>query len=155
MESQRVRHDWATELKNVEGVSTWVAVLMSSGYYSTWKRHTRTYNELQVWLVQKRCRTPTKEPYKKWNRGSKLKILVAVVQLLSCVHSLWLHELQHARLPCPSPSPRACSNSCPLSRWCHPTVSSSVFPLLVNEHKFMFFEVSKIFKVFFQNNFLL
>ena len=42
--------------------------------------------------------------------------------------SLWPHGLQHARLPCPSPSPGACSNSCPLSRWCHPTSSSSVVP---------------------------
>ena len=40
--------------------------------------------------------------------------------------SLWPHGLQHARLHCPSPTPGACSNSCPLSRWCHPTVSSSV-----------------------------
>ena len=40
--------------------------------------------------------------------------------------SLRPHELQHARLPCPSVSPRACSDSCPLSRWCHPTISSSV-----------------------------
>ena len=38
------------------------------------------------------------------------------------------HELQHARPPCPSPTPRACSNSCPLSQWCHPTISSSVVP---------------------------
>ena len=43
-------------------------------------------------------------------------------------NSLWPHGLQHARLPCPSPSSRACSNSCPLSRWCHPTISSSVIP---------------------------
>ena len=42
--------------------------------------------------------------------------------------SLWPHGLQHARLPCPSPTPRACSNSCPLSQWCHPTISSSVVP---------------------------
>ena len=42
--------------------------------------------------------------------------------------SFWPHGLQHARLPCPSPTPRACSNSCPLSRWCHPTISSSVVP---------------------------
>ena len=41
---------------------------------------------------------------------------------------LWPHGLQHTRLPCPSPSPGACSNSCPLSRWCHPTISSSVAP---------------------------
>ena len=38
------------------------------------------------------------------------------------------HGLQHAGLPCPSPTPGACSNSCPSSRWCHPTVSSSVIP---------------------------
>ena len=36
--------------------------------------------------------------------------------------------VQHSRLPCPSPTPRACSNSCPSSRWCHPTISSSVVP---------------------------
>ena len=42
--------------------------------------------------------------------------------------SLWLHGLQHSRLPCPSLSPRVCSNSRPLSRWCHPTILSSVIP---------------------------
>ena len=40
--------------------------------------------------------------------------------------SLRPRGLQHARLPCPSPIPRACSNLCPLSQWCHPTISSSV-----------------------------
>ena len=43
--------------------------------------------------------------------------------------SLWLHELQHARPPCPSPNPRVYSNSYPLSRWCHPTISSSAVPI--------------------------
>ena len=42
--------------------------------------------------------------------------------------SLWLHELQQARPPCPSPTPRVYSNSCPLSRWCHPAISSSAVP---------------------------
>ena len=42
--------------------------------------------------------------------------------------SLWLNGLQHTRLPCPSPSPKVYSNSCPLSQWCHPTISSSVVP---------------------------
>ena len=42
--------------------------------------------------------------------------------------SLQPHGLQHASLPCPSPLPRVYSNSCPLSRWCHPTISSSVVP---------------------------
>ena len=43
-------------------------------------------------------------------------------------NSLWAHELQHARPPCPSPTPGVHSNSCPLSRWCHPAISSSVVP---------------------------
>ena len=38
------------------------------------------------------------------------------------------HGLQHSRPPCPSPTPGACSDSCPLRRWCHPTISSSVVP---------------------------
>ena len=43
-------------------------------------------------------------------------------------NSLQPHRLQHTRLPCPSPTPKAYSNSCPLSWWCHPTISSSVIP---------------------------
>ena len=42
--------------------------------------------------------------------------------------SLQLHGLQHTRLPCPSPTPKACSNSCPSSQWYHSTISSSVVP---------------------------
>ena len=43
-------------------------------------------------------------------------------------NSLRPHGLQYSRLPCPSATPEACSNSCPSSRWCHPTISSSVVP---------------------------
>ena len=42
--------------------------------------------------------------------------------------SLWPHEPQHARPPCPSPTPRVYPNSCPLSRWCHPAISFSLIP---------------------------
>ena len=42
--------------------------------------------------------------------------------------SLWPHKLQHTRPPCLSPSLGACSTACPLNRWCHPIISSSVFP---------------------------
>ena len=51
------------------------------------------------------------------------------IQLSSSVvyDSLWPHGLQHARLPCPSPTPRSYSNSCPSCWWCHPIISS-VFP---------------------------
>ena len=42
--------------------------------------------------------------------------------------SLWPHGLHNARIPCPPPTPEACSNSCPSSQWCHPTISSTVIP---------------------------
>jgi len=71
---------------------------------------------------------------------------------LSSVQSLsrvWLFAtpgLQHARLPCPSPTPGACSNSCPLSRWCHPTISSSVVPFS-SQHQGLFQWVSSSHQV--------
>ena len=55
---------------------------------------------------------------------------ISSVQLLSRVYLDWAsYGLQHARLPCQSPTPGAYSNSCPWSQWCHPTISSSVIPL--------------------------
>ena len=53
--------------------------------------------------------------------------------------SLQSYGLQHARLPCPSPTPGACSNSCPSSQWCHPAISSSVVPF---SFCFQYFPVS-------------
>ena len=55
-----------------------------------------------------------------------LYILLLLISSSVISDSLWPHGLQHVRLLCPSPSPRVCSNSCPLSRWCHPTILSSV-----------------------------
>ena len=58
------------------------------------------------------------------------------------------HGLQHARLPCPSFTPGACSNSCPLSWWCHPTISSSVIPFSSCPQSFPtsgFFSMSQFF----------
>ena len=57
-----------------------------------------------------------------------LILIVFLVQFSSVTHSLWPHGLQHARPLCPSPTPGVYSNSCPLSRWCHPTISFSVVP---------------------------
>ena len=54
--------------------------------------------------------------------------MAVVVQSLSPVWFFAHHGLQHVRLLCPSPSPRACSNLCPSSWWCHPTISFSVVP---------------------------
>ena len=58
------------------------------------------------------------------------KNLILSVQFSRSVmsDSLRPHELQHARPPCPSPTPRVYPNSCPSSRWCHPAISSSVVP---------------------------
>ena len=58
-----------------------------------------------------------------WGHLSSLQFSHSVVS-----DSLRPHKLQHARPPCPSPTPRVCSNSCPSSLWCHPTISSSVIP---------------------------
>ena len=62
--------------------------------------------------------------------------------------SLWPHGSQHARLPCPSSTPRGCSNSCPSSRWCHPTISSSVLPFSSRLQSFLAsgsFQMSQLF----------
>ena len=74
-------------------------------------------------------------PTQEWNPG-----ILHCRQILYCLsHSVqfsrsivsdswWPHGLQHTRPPCPSPSPGACSNSCPFGQRCHPTISSSVIP---------------------------
>ena len=59
--------------------------------------------------------------------------------LFSCsvvTNSLWPHELQHTRLPCPSLTPGVCSDCCPLSWWCHPTISSCVTSFSSNHQSF-------------------
>ena len=70
-----------------------------------------------------------------WNVSSTINIFcllgVLVLQSVQFSHwvvsnSLWIPELQHTRLPCPSPTPGTCSNSCPSGWWCHTTISSSV-----------------------------
>ena len=59
----------------------------------------------------------------------KIRLEVQDLILVLFSHSFVSSSLQpYGRLPCPSPSPGACSNSCPLSQWCHPTISSSVIP---------------------------
>ena len=58
-----------------------------------------------------------------WKRISSVQFSLSVMS-----DSLQPHEPQHARPPCPSPSPRVYPNSCPLSHWCHPTISSSIIP---------------------------
>ena len=64
--------------------------------------------------------------------------------------SLRPHEPKHARPPCPLPTPRVCPNSCPLSQWCHPTISSSVVPFSSCSQSFPAsgsFQISQVAKV--------
>ena len=70
------------------------------------------------------------------------------VMSLRVHNSLWPHGLQHTRLPCPSVSPGVCSDSCLLSWWCHPTISSSVAPFSSCPQSFpesVSFPVSQLF----------
>ena len=63
-------------------------------------------------------------------------------------NSLWHYGLRHARPPCPSPTPRACPNSCPLSQWCHPIISSSAVPISPHLQSFLAsgsFQMSQFF----------
>ena len=62
---------------------------------------------------------------KRWFQLWKRNLSTLLFRRWVVSDSLWPHGLQHNRLPCPSPSPGVCSNSCPLSWWCHPTISSS------------------------------
>ena len=92
-----------------------------------------------------------------WFRFTKLKrnffIQEKMVSSVQFRHSamsdsLQPHGLQHARPPCPSPTPRAYSRSCPLSRWCHPTISSSVVPFSSRLQSFLAsgsFQMSQFF----------
>ena len=64
--------------------------------------------------------------YNYWHSGCIYNSVQFSCSVMS--NSLQPYWLQHARLLCPSPTPRACSDSCPLSQWCHPTISSSVIP---------------------------
>ena len=72
--------------------------------------------------------TPIPPPIARMPFLDFLKFSLLLFSLSVMSDSLWPHGLQHPRLPCPSLSPRAFSNSCPLSWWCHPTILSSVVP---------------------------
>ena len=83
-------------------------------------------------------------------RKTQSKYSFSSVQFSHTVMSdyLWPHELQHARPPCPLPTPGVHPNSCPLSQWCHPTISSSVLPFSSCPQSFLAsgsFQMSQLF----------
>ena len=79
----------------------------------------------QSWENLPESRTQKTQILKERERIKKLETVSVSSVTQSCL-TLWPHGLQHAMLPGPSPTPRAYSNSCPSSQWCHPTISSSV-----------------------------
>ena len=120
MESQRVGHDWLTELNWLLYLLWWLVISSLWCYYWDLLKA-----QLMVILaVQKLARFIR----------SQLFIFIFISFTWGSVYfscsvvsnSLRPQGLQHARLPRPSPTPRACSNSCPSSQWCHPTISSSI-----------------------------
>ena len=97
--------------------------------YLPWRDRTGCY-DLHSWMLSFK---PAFSLYyftfiKNLFRSSFLAAIKVDNQVSHLVMSNYLrpHGLQHTRLPCPTPTPRACSNLCPLSWWCHPTISSSV-----------------------------
>ena len=116
-----------------------------------WKKHkleSRLLGEISItsdmqmtpplWQSEEELKSLLMKVKEQWKAGLKLKIqktnmassTISSVEFSCSVvsDSLWPHESQHARLPCPTPTPRVHSNSCPSSRWCHPAISFSAVP---------------------------
>ena len=105
-------------------------------------------------IIQKENNINVGQHMENWNSFTLLvlplwkKIWLLLFSCSVVSDSLLPHGLQHARLPYPLPTPRACSNSCPLSWWCHPTISSSVGPFSSRLQSFPasgFFLMSQLF----------
>ena len=122
-------------LKNPMGREAW---------WATTHRVTQSWTQLK-WLSMQAWRaesatSPRSSSSFSWRIRSRNQNLIArcahcywneflsSVEFSHSVVSLWPHELQHARPPCPSPAPGVHPNPCPSSRWCHSTISSSVIP---------------------------
>ena len=79
-------------------------------------------------VSQEQQQKPPNLHFSIWTHGDNIQFSSVQFSCSVMCDSLWPHESQHARPPCPSPTPGVNSNSRPLSQWCHPTISSSVIP---------------------------
>ena len=141
MGSQRVRHDWETELnwtelnsccfatgRNVGGgdkfyILNCVCIVKSHGtLHLKWVHYIGCSFLSRVFLKNCSVSAGLSET------GSEYDTSVQFSSVAQSCPTLRLHGLQHSRPPSPSPTLEVYSNSCPLSRWCHPTTSSSVIP---------------------------
>ena len=130
------------KLKDEKSLGPWWHVWVASQLWNCplWEFSLRN-KKISNGLMHFSCKWTYPNWCKEWSKSERLSFSEGYPQCcsnykLSSVqfsrsvmsNSLQPHGLQHARLPCPSPTPRAYSNSCPLSRWCHPTISPSVIP---------------------------
>ena len=112
-------------LKEVRPIH-WKDWCWSSSILATWSKELTHCKRPWCW---KRLKTGGEGGNRGWDGWMASLIQWTCSVQFSCSvvsNSLWPHELQHARPPCPSPTPGICPNSCPLSHWCYLTNSSSI-----------------------------
>ena len=146
MGSQRVQQDWVTEVNWPE--LKWELTDLNSLLFKRFSRvfSNTTVQKHQFFGAQLSLYSNSPHPYMttgktialpRWTYvGKVMSLLFNMLSQFSSVQfsrsvvsdSLWPHEQQHARSPCPSPTRGVYQNPCPLSWWCHPTISSSVVP---------------------------
>ena len=127
MGSQRVRHNWVTEMNWTE--------FMESNPTTSWKIEGGNKENSDRFIFWRGAKITADgdcghEIKRCLLLGRKAMTNISSVHFSHSVvfNSLWPHEPQHARPPCPSPTPGVYPNSCPLSQWCHPIILSSVVP---------------------------
>ena len=155
---------FAATCMDLEGITLSQIKTNAAWYPYMWKlQKPNTLKQIQWWLWESRgletgemLLKEHKFAVRRWLSPGNLKSAQWSYSTLLLSHSimsdsLWPHGPQHARLPCPSPSPWACSNSCPVSHWCHPTISSSVAPsppaLHLSQHQSLFQWVGSLHQV--------
>ena len=118
-------------VKNLPAV--WETCIWSLGWEDLLEEGMATHSSILAWRIpMDRGAWQAALPWgrKEWHTTEQLSTLKISVQFSRLVlsNSLWPHEMQHARPPCPSPTPGVCSDSRASSQWCHPAISSSVVP---------------------------
>ena len=115
----------------------------SEGWWTDWRAC-----EVGVGAGHKLIYCPFSIYHLKTHVKNNLPVYLLFFNCLVMSNSMWPHGLQHTRLPCPLLSPWICSNSCPLSQWCHPTISSFIAPFFSCPQSFSAsgsFPVSQLF----------
>ena len=137
--SQRIWHDWETLSKNIWKLASPGITRKKLTLWMAYFKHVHSLeNDLTCFPIAVELPFGPNRVIREFPSSPVVRALCFYYQGCCCCliakSCLWLHGLQDARLPCPSLSPGICSNSSPLSQWCHPTILSSVisFPPALN-----------------------